>query len=327
MTGVSWLLASLLTGFSCTSTAAVGPGETLSPVPVSGQDGKLVCQVALRLDDETLTALREMTKSLPFLEEMVKEIPEKIEKLDVTRISYSSGGLTIGGFLIEPVAGGKYPCLIVNRGGNRKFGGWTREEVFLLLSEIASWGYVVVASQYRGGPDSEGNDELGGADVDDVLALVPLLESREKVDTSRMGMLGMSRGGMMTYIALTRTQKVKAAAVVGGVTDLLAWEQARPEMTEVFRDLIGEGGERAEALASRSAVRWAGQLPKQTQLLILHGAADERVPAFQPLALASELLKTSQPFRLVMFEGGDHNLTRFWPEWLEIVRAWFRRHL
>jgi len=98
-----------------------------------------------------------------------------------------------------PLAPGKYPCLISNRGGHEDYSA-IDETVLGSLAKLASEGWVIAASQYRGGPGSEGRDELGGGDVDDVLNLIPLLESEPKADPTRIGMLGSSRGGMMTYL-------------------------------------------------------------------------------------------------------------------------------
>ncbi len=66
----------------------------------------------------------------------------------------------------------------------------------------------------------EGREEFGGADVDDVLNLIPLLGSFPQADTSRIGMYGRSRGGMMTYIALTKTDRIAAAIVDAGEANL-----------------------------------------------------------------------------------------------------------
>jgi len=57
-----------------------------------------------------------------------------------------------------------------------------------MLGRIATWGYVVAASQYRGNAGGQGKEEFGGADVDDVLNLIPLLESLPQADTTRIGM-------------------------------------------------------------------------------------------------------------------------------------------
>jgi dienelactone hydrolase len=74
---------------------------------------------------------------------------------------------------------------------------------------------VVVGSQYRGAAGSEGKDEFGGADLNDVMNLLPLLEALPNADPSRIGMAGFSRGALMTYLALTKTDRIKAAVVAG----------------------------------------------------------------------------------------------------------------
>jgi dipeptidyl aminopeptidase/acylaminoacyl peptidase len=76
-----------------------------------------------------------------------------------------------------------------------------------------------VASQYRGNAGGEGKEEFGGRDVDDVLNLIKLLISLPQADAKRIGMYGWSRGGMMTYQALARSDQVAAAIVGAGVTD------------------------------------------------------------------------------------------------------------
>ncbi len=70
----------------------------------------------------------------------------------------------------------------------------------------------------------------GGVEVDDVLNLVPALKSLDFVDPERLYMLGLSRGGTMTYLAIKRGIPVKAAAVIGAVTDVKAWVDATPQM-------------------------------------------------------------------------------------------------
>jgi dipeptidyl aminopeptidase/acylaminoacyl peptidase len=111
----------------------------------------------------------------------------------------------VKGYLAVPKRGDRLPCLIFNRGGNRGFGALTDGYAAMVLGKLATWGYVVAASQYRGNAGGEGREEFGGADLQDVLHLIPLLESLPQADTSRLGMYGWSRGGLMTYLALTKT--------------------------------------------------------------------------------------------------------------------------
>ena len=127
----------------------------------------------------------------------IKRLPEFKKILDSTKVSrivYLSDGLQVEGFVAEPKKSGKYPCIIFCRGGGGEF---TPIDIFTLtlLSEFASKGYIVIASQYRGMPKCEGLDEFGGKDVNDVLNLIPILEKWQNADATKIGMYGVSRGG------------------------------------------------------------------------------------------------------------------------------------
>jgi dipeptidyl aminopeptidase/acylaminoacyl peptidase len=251
-----------------------------------------------------------------------------LDSVEATEITYMSGGLRVKGYMVEPKGDGPYPCVIVNRGGNREFSALTPRIVALLMARIASWGYVVVGSQYRGNAGGEGVEEFGGADVDDVLNLVPLLESRPKADAMRLGMFGASRGGMMTYLALARSDRFRAAVIRAGASDLLSTRADRPEMDSLFVELIpGYDGKNEEPLIERSAVRWAGKLPKSTPILLLHGTADWRVDPHEGLDMARALLDAERPFRLVLLEGGDHRLSEHRQEADRQTRMWFDRYV
>jgi dipeptidyl aminopeptidase/acylaminoacyl peptidase len=68
-------------------------------------------------------------------------------------------------------------------------------------------------------------------------------------------MFGWSRGGMMTYRALTKTDRIKAAVVGSGLADAFATIKKRPEMDSVFAGLVpGYSQNRDSALKTRSAI-------------------------------------------------------------------------
>jgi dipeptidyl aminopeptidase/acylaminoacyl peptidase len=88
----------------------------------------------------------------------------------------------------------------------------------------------VAASQYRGNAGGEGVEQFGGDDVNDVLSVILLLEQPPRVDPERIGLYGWSRGGMMTYLALTRTPRIRAAVIGAGLADAFRLVTLRPEM-------------------------------------------------------------------------------------------------
>jgi dipeptidyl aminopeptidase/acylaminoacyl peptidase len=202
------------------------------------------------------------------------------------------------------------------------------ERAARLLGNIASWGYVVVASQYRGNAGGEGKEEFGGADVNDVLNLIPLLESIPQADASRIGMYGWSRGGMMTYIALTKTDRITAAITGGGMADSSISIKLRPEMENVYAELVPDYRKNKDAaLKARSAVQWPERIYKKTPILLLHGGADWRVHPTQAFAMVSALYQSKHPFRFVFFEGGDHGLTEHREEVNRLARDWLDRYV
>jgi len=281
------------------------------------QNGALLEQQPFTTTDDELQSLSSNTAAAKVFEQVI-----------TSEIVYSSDGLKIRGFLARPRREGRYPCVIFNRGGNATLGIWTRARS-VFLAQVASLGYVVVASQYRGGGGSEGTDEYGGADVDDVLNLIPLLESLPYADASRIGMVGNSRGGMMTYLALSRTKRIAAAVVTSGISDMFDSAQARAEtMGRLFADLIpGYSDHRDDVLAARSAVRWAEKLNRQTPILLFHGTADWRVSPEQAFAMGVALYRARHPFRLVLFEGGAHGVPEYEDERQRILRDWLDKYV
>jgi len=251
-----------------------------------------------------------------------------LKHVRLEEITYMSDGLRIKGYLAMPEGAGPYPAVISNRGGNPNLAVWSDQSAWRSLGKVASWGYVVIASQYRGGGGSEGHDEFGGADVDDVLNLIEVLKSVPSADTNRIGMSGVSRGGMMTYLALTRTDKIRAAIVTSGLSDLMESSKSRPELLRVWKNLIPDFDSHMEAtLKTRSAIQWPEKLPANVPVLIIHGTADWRVSPLQAFDMARALYTANRPVRFVMYEGGSHGVPEFAAVRDALMRSWLDDYL
>lgn len=246
---------------------------------------------------------------------------------DILEIAYASDGLHVPGILIRPknAGGKKWPAIIFNRGGTGDYSrivddgvtpcGRTNPTCLTVvdLYQFAKAGFVVIASDYRFHGSTAKRDEWGGGDVNDVLNLVPALKSLDFVDPERLYMLGVSRGGTMTYIALKRGIPVKAAAVIAGVSDLKAWTDTRPDMlngdetydgfAKVWPDYEDNS---AEEYRARSAVYWAGEI--NVPVLILHSRTDKLCPVTQALRMAEALQEKSKVYALQIYEHDGHSL-------------------
>lgn len=105
-----------------------------------------------------------------------------LANVDIYIITYLSDGLKIESYAAIPKAKGKYPVIIYNRGGNRDFyalqlfDGKSKYPVAFNFSKLANEGYIVIGCNYRGGGKSEGKDEIGGKDVNDVINLIDVVK-------------------------------------------------------------------------------------------------------------------------------------------------------
>jgi len=253
-----------------------------------------------------------------------------VKNIKMEEILYISDGLRVKAYLAYPKNAENLPAIIYNRGGNREFSKISQERIVDILGRMASWGYVAIGTQYRGNDGGDGEEEFGGADVNDVLNLIPVLENLPQADAEKIGMLGKSRGGMMTYLALMKTEKIKSAVIIGGVTDLQMMNDSRGGEMEkyVYQQLIPSYFENKDSvLKIRSAITRVYEISKNCPILIMHGTADWRVSPNESINMASAFQQHKIPYRLVMMEGEDHSLTTKKEEANKITEDWFNRFL
>ena len=255
---------------------------------------------------------------------------QRIEKTHVERITYHSDGLHVQGYCARPSEPGVYPLVIWNRGGWGERGSLDDLTAYLILASTAEWGYVVLATQYRGVKGGEGTEDFGGEDVNDAFNLLKLAEEIPEADTSRVAVEGASRGGITTFRMLTMTDRFKCAMVHAPVTNL----QAMCEVREDFRTHIGRlfghlsPAEREHEMDRRSVVHFADQLCPTTPILIMHGTNDRSVPISQSEELVARLTELGRPFSFERITGGGHVALKDGTyKQLDVLRkCWLTRH-
>ncbi len=87
--------------------------------------------------------------------------------------------------------------------------------------------------EYRGNSgygEAHYENSYGRTDVADVLSAADFLSKQENVDASRLGIVGHSRGGMVTMLALEKApQRFKVAVEIAGLADFVAYMSYKPE--------------------------------------------------------------------------------------------------
>ncbi|MBK6506141.1 MAG: prolyl oligopeptidase family serine peptidase [Ignavibacteria bacterium] len=246
------------------------------------------------------------------------------DEVIVEKMLYDSDGEEVEGYLAYPkVIDDKLPLIIWNRGGNLKEGAIDEFLASGMYGEIASWGYVVLASQYRK------NEEFGGSDVNDILNLIPLAEDLPFCNSALIGMEGWSRGGMMAYRVLTLTDRIKCAVIVSGLANLQRWKKDRSKLSHIYPhifDVMNEP-ETVVQLKARSAVMFADRISSKTAMLLIHGTEDTIVPHSDSVEMKELLSGLDRIVELQLIKDGDHYLRKFRKEVSVLRRNWFDKFL
>jgi dipeptidyl aminopeptidase/acylaminoacyl peptidase len=247
--------------------------------------------------------------------------------VDCARIRYLSDGLSVVGFIVRPrnTGGARYPVIVFNRGGFREIGqidAWNLLDFY----GFASRGFVVLASQYRGNDGGEGRDEVGGADVADVMALSRVAAHLPYADSPNLFLYGLSRGGMMSFLALRRGFAARAVAVVGAVFDVEAFQQRAPKLVaSALADTPDYPSKGVVLLRERSVMNWPEQI--DAPLLIIHGANDKEVPATEAMKFATKLAELGKRYQLIVYTDDIHEVANNRQDRDARIGTWFRQHM
>jgi dipeptidyl aminopeptidase/acylaminoacyl peptidase len=329
-----------LAPIAANAATAAPDGTLLSSQPCPNNPlssyGAYVASARADLDSEAEEARSEGIAMPPISDERLRaSLPSKREVEDhiayrgfeCRAITYASGGLKVAGLLWKPVStrGKRLPLLIALRGGRATYGpmepwrywGW---------HDFLKAGYVVLSTQYRGGPGSEGQDGFGSpGDLDDVRNLVPLAASLGYVDTGRLFLHGGSRGGMQAYMLARSGFPLRAMAIRAGLANLRESMKSRPMLRpDTERMMVDFASDPEGAYDRRSAALWAHEIKVPT--IVFHGSDDWRTRPADSLDVAQGLLEARTPFELHLYEGDTHAMTLNERDMIRRTIEFFARH-
>ncbi len=219
--------------------------------------------------------------------------------------------------------GEKRPALIFIHGGSRRqmFLGY-HDRIFYhwaygINQYFANRGYVVLSVNYRSGigygkefRNAPGRMSRGNTEYQDILAAGRYLQGREDVDPEKVGLWGLSYGGILTAQGLARNSDVFAAGV-----DIAGVHQYGNTL---------DPSDTAYASSSVSEVdNWT------SPVLLVHGDDDRNVAFSQTVGLVQALRANDVHFELIVFPDEVHDFLVF-DKWLltwDATEDFFRRFL
>lgn len=252
----------------------------------------------------------------------------------------SSDGLTIYGHLSLPAGAGPHPAVVVLTA--YLGGALDSQGRYVNVREhepLVSAGFAVFTVDHRGTPGHGEaffrRGEIGGRDVDDVIAATLYLAGRPEIDGRRLGLMGTSRGAYTALLALTRAPTLWRAAVLNmGFYDPLAHvrhEHATRPNASPFTHFSRRTWDEVFAYFSdpaRNPLRHLGHV--RAPLLAIHGRADRIIDVSQTVLLQEAAKAAGIPLALELVSGMDHDLDqrhRSWPRLWKRIVAFFREHL
>ena len=230
----------------------------------------------------------------------------------------------------------KHPAIVyVHGGGYRQFAhrgwsvyGFSHASHYGMINWLVQQGYTVLDFDYRGS-SGYGRDyrtdiyrSMGAKDVDGAVAAARWLTHTQGVDSTRIGIYGVSYGGFMTLMSLFRYPGIFAAGVsAAGVTD---WAHYSDDWTS---RVLGLPADAPAVYRASSPIYHAEGL--KDHLLIEHGMVDDNVEFQDAARLTQRLLELGKPFDQIFYPLEPHvieseaSLIDFHGR----LAAFFKRHL
>jgi dipeptidyl aminopeptidase/acylaminoacyl peptidase len=244
------------------------------------------------------------------------------------------GGVPVEGWVTAFGGPGGRPLVVSVHGGPHYPAGW---RFSFETQRLAARGYAVLTANPPGS-GGYGRDfatatrgAWGAADWAGLERLIDDVAARPDVDAGRMAITGVSYGGYLSQLALTRSARFSAAISENGISNLLAaWGAEEDGGAWLTAELGGPPWERPQAYVAASPVAAADRI--RTPLLLIHAELDRNCPIGQSEQMFAALHAQGRDVELFVIDGEGHlmNLTGRPSRRLARARAvdrWLDRYL
>jgi dipeptidyl aminopeptidase/acylaminoacyl peptidase len=226
------------------------------------------------------------------------------------------GKFTLSAWVYSPynqINNGRTPAIVLIHGGP--------ESQFMNsfsppLQFIVNQGYFVIAPNYRGstgygkGFMDANRFDMGGGDLQDVLAAADWISKTGYVDPKKLVVMGGSYGGYMTMMGVTKAPETWAAgiAIVPFVNWFTEVKNEDPLLQEYDRATMGDPEKDKALWLDRSPINFVDRI--KAPLLLLAGGNDPRCPKEEAQQVADAVRKNGGKVEFKVYENEGHGFAR-----------------
>ncbi|HWY68262.1 MAG TPA: S9 family peptidase [Terriglobales bacterium] len=185
-----------------------------------------------------------------------------------------------------------------------------------IVQYLANQGYLLIAPNYRGstGYGKEFMDanrfDMGGGDLQDVLAAADWVKQTGYVDPKKMVIMGGSYGGYMSMMALTKSPETWAAGVP--IVPFVNWftevQNEDPLLREYDLATMGDPVKNKALWEDRSPINFVDRV--KAPVLLLAGGNDPRCPKSEAQQVADVIKKRGGIVEFKVYENEGHGFAR-----------------
>ena len=171
---------------------------------------------------------------------------------------------------------------------------------------------------------SEGTDEFGGDDINDIINMYPIIQQYKYCDINKIALYGWSRGGLMVVLVASKVDWVKTIIIGGAVYSLIRNMKLRPEMKNMF---INDFHFTKKDIKKRSLKYIMDNIPQNISFLIMHGTADDKVSVYDAYLFGKKCQTLNLFYKLIIYPKGDHVLSQYRDDVTREVVEWMKYYI
>ncbi len=226
------------------------------------------------------------------------------------------GKWTISAFLYVPfnmTRNGQNAAIVYIHGGPTS---QTMNSFNRFVQYAANQGYMVLAPNYRGstgyGKEFQQANlfDMGGGDLQDVLAGVDWIRQTGHLDPKKIAVMGGSYGGYLSMMSVTKAPEVWAAGVP--IVPFVNWfteiENEDPVLQQSDLATMGDVVKNKALYEDRSPINFIDQI--KAPLLLLAGGHDPRCPKSETQQVVDAIKKRGGTVDYKIYENEGHGFAR-----------------